>query len=331
MQKKIFNFNFPEINRIGMKIWRKKMYYFALSIIPKVIRHRYYRMAYARLPRNLPENISFELARSQEDLEAAFRLLHDAYVEQGFMAPHYSHMRLTIHHALPTTMILVAKINEVVVGTVSLMCDNPLGMPMEKVFDLSQLKQSGLRGAELSCLAIHPDYRRNCGGGIYFPLNFYAIKYAHEFFGIDYLVWNIYPHHADFVNAIFGSQYLNNENMAPVDYLGAPAIGIQINPKLAYAFYKEKYSNLKDDRNLFDFLFIKKHSFFKFPSQLLNSVTNPVMTPQMLEYFFLNKTRLFQNISEYEKQVILNYYWYSSYQEIFSLINNFAQTKEIAA
>jgi hypothetical protein len=51
-----------------------------------------------------------KIADTQEELEACFTLLHDAYVGSGFMTPELSGMRVTIYHALPTTTTLCAKV-----------------------------------------------------------------------------------------------------------------------------------------------------------------------------------------------------------------------------
>ncbi len=50
-----------------------------------------------------------KIAETRTELEACFSLLHDAYVESGFMKPDPSGMRVTIYHALPTTTRLCAK------------------------------------------------------------------------------------------------------------------------------------------------------------------------------------------------------------------------------
>ena len=53
--------------------------------------------------------LQLKIADTREELEACFRLLHDAYVSSGFMKPDPSGMRVTIYHALPTTTTLCAK------------------------------------------------------------------------------------------------------------------------------------------------------------------------------------------------------------------------------
>ena len=82
------------------------------------------------------ERLVLKIAETQEELEACFSLLHDAYVGSGFMKPDPSGMRVTIYHALPTTTTLCAKWDGQVVGTLSLIRESALGFPLQRIFDL---------------------------------------------------------------------------------------------------------------------------------------------------------------------------------------------------
>lgn len=287
---------------------KKKFFYFLISKLPQFLRHYIYRKLYARVPTHDPAGLVFELARTQEELESAFKLLHDAYVEQGFIETQDSGMRLIVQHALPTTSILVAKIDGRVIGTISVMRNTPLGLPMEKAFNISSLKLQGKRVAELSCLAIHPSFRRKMGADVFFPLTLYAAIYAKKHFGTDYLVFNLYPHHADFYNAIFGSTHLQNNKKETIDYLGAPATGIKLDLNTVEAFALKKYSGLGPCKDLHAYTFVTSHSYFKFPDSKNGVINYPVMTPKLLQYFFIEKTKIFNNLSLLETQVLSKYY-----------------------
>jgi ribosomal protein S18 acetylase RimI-like enzyme len=290
---------------------KKKLFYMLVSGLPETLRHSYYRKRFARVPLDHPEGLSFELARSEADLTAAFKLLHDAYVEQGFITPHESGMRLIVQHALPTTSILIAKLNDRVVGTISVMRDTPLGLPMEKAFDLKEIKADGNRVAELSCLAIHPDFRRNMGGQIFFPLTLFAALFAEKNLGANGLVWNLFPHHADFYNAIFGSKNLTRKS---VEYLGAPAAAIYLDFKKTSAFGREKYVGLSPDRDLYTYAYLSNHAHFKLPLRKNGNINYPVLSPVMMSNLF---RPLFSEISILEEQVLSHYYPSDSYKVLF--------------
>lgn len=106
------------------------------------------------------ERLLLKIADSRDELEACFSLLHDAYVDSGFMQPDLSGMRVTIYHALPTTTTLCAKWDGEVVGTISLIRESAFGFPLQKIFDLSDVRQKGGKLAEVSALAIHRNSER---------------------------------------------------------------------------------------------------------------------------------------------------------------------------
>ncbi len=75
-------------------------------------------------------------AASAADMEAVWRLTHDAYVEQGYCAPqpdgrliHYPHLE-----GIPETTVLVAEENGEIVGTNSLTLDGPAGLHVDADF-----------------------------------------------------------------------------------------------------------------------------------------------------------------------------------------------------
>ena len=90
--------------------------------------------------------------QTKEELEACFRLLHDAYVRRGYMKPDPSGMRVTIYHALPTTTTLCALFDGKVVGTISLIRESAIGFPLQRIFDLTSVRAKRGNIAEVSAL-----------------------------------------------------------------------------------------------------------------------------------------------------------------------------------
>ena len=82
-----------------------------------------------RLP-PLPKGIELSLAVTRDDLEAAYRLLHDVYTEIGFMEHHPSGLRLNVYNMLPHTSTVVAKID----GKVEITEVNKLHEEREKIW-----------------------------------------------------------------------------------------------------------------------------------------------------------------------------------------------------
>ena len=146
------------------------------SMLPQGQRHGIYR-SFVDCDPAPNERLVLKIADTQEELEACFKLLHDAYVSSGFMTPDPSGMRVTIYHALPTTTTLCAKLNDQVIGTISLIRESAIGFPLQRIFDLSEVREQAGYIAEVSALAIHPKFRRT-GGTILFPLMKFMYEYC---------------------------------------------------------------------------------------------------------------------------------------------------------
>ncbi len=74
--------------------------------------------------------------RGTGELDLVYRLTHDSYVERGYVKPlcdgrlvHYPHL-----DRIPETTILVAEVNEAIVGTVSLTLDSDAGLHVDDDF-----------------------------------------------------------------------------------------------------------------------------------------------------------------------------------------------------
>ena len=147
------------------------------------------------------ERLVLKIAETREELEACFSLLHDAYVDSGFMKPDPSGMRVTIYHALPTTTTLCAKYDGRVVGTLSLIRESVLGFPLQRIFDLTAIREKKGNIAEVSALAVHKKFRKT-GGSILFPLMKFMYEYCTTFFDTRHLVIAVNPKHIEMYESL---------------------------------------------------------------------------------------------------------------------------------
>ena len=135
-----------------------------------------------RIP-TIPPGLTVELASSKEDFEQAYRLLHDVYVEIGFMEPHPSGLRLNVYNMLPHTSTIVAKINGEVVGTISVIRENPLSLPLDESIDTTFYRKPGWQIGEVTGLAVIREWRGQ--GQILFPLLKFIYEYSIDFLKVD--------------------------------------------------------------------------------------------------------------------------------------------------
>ena len=175
-----------------------------------------------------PSWLEVKLAKSLQELIAAYRLLHDVYVEAGYMHPHPSRMRISKYNLLPRTITFIAKIYDEVVGTVTLIEDSKLGLPMEEIYpkEIESLRKTSFKLAEVSGLAVDKYYRFK---KIFWYLNYHLAMHA-LLMGITDLVIAVNPKHLSFYRNFFMFQVIGPKRYyAKVN--GAPAVAMHLNLK----------------------------------------------------------------------------------------------------
>jgi hypothetical protein len=100
-------------------------------------------------------SIDYRLATEQFELESAFRLVYETYLEGGLTRPHPSRQRVSRYHLLPTTHVLVARCDARILATVTLVEEGNLGLPMESLYGpaIDALRGPDGRLAEVTGLA----------------------------------------------------------------------------------------------------------------------------------------------------------------------------------
>lgn len=282
-----------------------------IKFLPTFIRHPLIRskLSFDQAP---PEHIVFKVAESRDELEQAFRVLHDAYVGQGYMKPDPSGMRVTKYHALPTTTILIAKeaTTGLVVGTVSIVRNTDMGLPLDAIFPMENLKKKYNHLAEVSSLAIRAEYRKQ-PEQLLWPLLRYFYNYVRNVMRIDAYVIGVHPSWHDLYTGILGFTKLEGLESAKYSFVNnAPVAAYFVDVlEQEFKFYKF-YNHLPDRSNFHRYctkleLCPKQH---RFPQLRYYSVQNVVMTTENFNYFFIEKTNAIHQLSSEEKNIIQNLY-----------------------
>lgn len=100
------------------------------------------------------------IARTLDELRAAYRLVYREYLMRGFCQPDESKMHYTFYCLLPGTRTFVLKKNEKVLGTVTLITDSECGLPLESSFadEIEGLRSPQRCIAEISLLALDRNF-----------------------------------------------------------------------------------------------------------------------------------------------------------------------------
>ncbi|BDT66534.1 hypothetical protein os1_06970 [Comamonadaceae bacterium OS-1] len=257
-----------------------------------------------------------KIAETREELEACFGLLHDAYVNAGFMQADPSGMRVTLYHALPTTTTLCAKIDGQVVGTISLIRESVFGFPLQAIFDLNKVREVGGNIAEVSALAVHPDFRKT-GGAILFPLMKFMFTYCATYFDTRHIVIAVNPNRIEMYESLLFFQRLRATPVDSYDFAnGAPAVGASLDLHAAPEMFKQVYGPKRQRKNLHNYFMELELPNIRLPRRRYFTTNDPVMTPALLDYFFNQKTQGFALLDPRKKALLHTIYNLPEYQSV---------------
>lgn len=290
-----------------------------ISLLPRSRRHAVIR-SFVECDPNPGPKLVLKIAESREELAACFALLHDAYVASGFMTPDPSGMRVTIYHALPTTTTLCAKYDGRVVGTISLIRESALGFPLQRIFDLTTIREKEGNIAEVSALAVHRDFRKT-GGSILFPLMKFMYEYCTTFFDTRHLVIAVNPAHIEMYESLLFFRRLTANVVENYDFVnGAPAVGATLDLKLAPEIFRRHYGAKPARRNLHAYFLKTKLPNIQMPNRRFYTTNDPVMTPELLDYFFNVRTKVFEGLSDRKKALLHSIYDLEDYDRILPAV-----------
>lgn len=302
----------------GMKSMRRlarQLARIATSCLPRRVRFAAYRNL-VKCDDAPSDRLVLKLAETREELEACFRLLHDAYVSVGFMKPDPSGMRVTLYHALPTTTTLLAKFDGKVVGTLSLIRQSAMGFPMQKIFSIDSILREGGNIAEVSALAVDRSFQAK-GGVILFPLIKFMYEYSRKLFDTRHLVIAVNPRHIAFYESILFFRRLKQHVVPHYGFVnGAPAVGAHLDLDHAPRIFKRCYDGKEPRKNLYRYFTELRLPNIVFPDKRYFTTNDPVMTPDLLDYFFNQRTQVFARLSGREKLLLHSIYDLPAYKPL---------------
>lgn len=287
----------------------------ALASLPRAWRFALFRRLVDCDPRPDPR-MQLKIADTQEELEACFRILHDAYVASGFMKPDPSGLRVTAYHALPTTTTLCAKWDGQVVGTISMIREGVFGFPLQSIFKLGKVRAKTGRIAEISALAIDPRFRKT-GGSILFPLMKFMYEYCREYFDTRHIVIAVNPNKIEMYESLLFFERLQAEVVDNYDFAnGAPAVGASLDLLLAPDVFRREYVHRRTRKNLYHYFVEIKLPNIQAPHRPFFTTNDPVMTPAMLDYFFNQRSQVFARLNDRQRLLLSSIYDDPDYQAV---------------
>lgn len=235
------------------KTTRKRLRLFMLSILPKAISYRLIRRSLNLSYPKANSKITFEIASNAQDLIAALKLVQQNFEREGYAAKTLNGIRLTPYHLLPETVVIVAKRENMVMATISIVPRTEFGLPLESTFTLKSLLQNKGRVIEVSALAVDPKFRGEQGEILYnlikfmYHCNVGLLQANTEVIGVN-------PKMVPLYEAILLFDKIPKLPVTKYDFAnGAEVVPMIFDFDKADSSYQQTYGKLPQNLNMFEF------------------------------------------------------------------------------
>lgn len=284
-----------------------------------------------KLNYDLINELEITVAKNIIDLYESHQFCYNTYIEEGYAKPFEGKIRLTPHHALPTTTTIIARHHGRVVGTITAILDGPLGLPSDKFSNLEELREKHTRIVEGSSFAVDKDYRGK-DGQLTFLLIKYFYKYAKQYMNADCIVAAINPKQKSLYNDVLLFDDYNTELSFATSANQAPAIIVMLDLNGYKKKYYDEYavhqtSGHGSEVNLYDFFISCNFQSLRYPQKSIVTTGNPIMTPEYLETLFARIWDMKGNIDKETFCKLRDIYSDSSYDHFFEQAGNHINCK----
>jgi hypothetical protein len=149
-----------------------------------------------------PANLRVDVARDLRSLCEAFAVLHRAYAGRGLVG-HGAGVRVTPHHLLQESLVLVVRRDEEIVGTATVTRDSPAGLPLDRDYgaELATLRRRGATLAEIGSLGVDAHAR---GQVVVVLLSLAALWIGRRITGASHCVIGVHPRVASYYERSYG-------------------------------------------------------------------------------------------------------------------------------
>lgn len=277
-----------------------------LTCLPTFIRYPLMRTQ-LKIDSQLPEGLDIRVARTKEELTAAYRILHDSYVEMGYMTPQANGMRVIKYFALPTTTNLIAVLNGKVIGTISVIRRTSMGLPLESICSIeSHCGQGSV--AEISSLAIAKDFRMG-NGAVFLPLLKYLLEYTRHYMGINRFFLAVNPRQVDFYQGLLLFDRLPMKTVKEYSFANNHAAVVLTGDfDVLEKRGKKVYGNKPAKTNLYHYFYKSSSAFLQFPDRTFKKIMDPVLSPDLFSYFFCEQSNVLNDLSVQDKRLLSKVY-----------------------
>lgn len=241
------------------------------------------------------QGVIFKIATEKWELEQAYNLLHDVYVNMGYCDEHQNRIKLTHQIMVPKTVTFVGIKHDKVIITLTLYVDSVFGLPMDELYKnkLDILRKKNRSIAEVGSLVSHPDYR-NSSKSLPFHINKIMYLYASNYLKIDDLVITVNPKHELIYKHILLFEKIGKRkkyNMVK----GNVAVPLKLDLVKLPKNYDRAYKNFPKEKNLAVFFLKTKTECLILPDKM---IPISIWNRDLFEYFFIHKTDFYSKLDQ---------------------------------
>ncbi len=238
------------------------------------------------------------MASTKEEYEHGLKLLHSCYTAKSYMEPDPSGYFFNSFALLPETNLVVALIDDVVVGSVYLYKDSYLGLPSDKYYIKinDYYRKSECKLAEISSVAVADSYR-NKDQSIFLLLMKYVLIFSKQFHLINRLIVNIDPENQIFYEALWPFErrggilkYPHSTNAFTV-FMGLDLTKVNLERRNFLDL------GLKTNLSIQSFL-SKRDERLQFPVRNQGQILFPTLNVDLIEYFYNQKTNFLAKLKK---------------------------------
>lgn len=269
-----------------------------------------------KMPTELNSDYEITIARTSDDLEACFRILHENYVEEGYTTDNPSKMRITEFHLLPTTIVILIRHLGQVVGTMSIIRYGKMEMPVAKVGALKSCQLEEL-SFEVSSLAISKEHRKN-SGELFLWLIKYALHLTIEKMKLTTAFIGVHPKWVPFYRSILGFEELKKLNLSEYSFANNNPLRVLKLDLMKFAKTCQAINTHK--KPIHHFYNSKIPAQFIYPELHLPLSCFYSWTPESMEELLIKKSTLLSSLSMKDKIHTLSSYQGDGFRKIFEKI-----------
>jgi len=230
------------------------------------------------------EGVLFKVADTREELEAAYRLVHEVYVKEGYEDLNKPELRINLRYALPTTATVVGKVGDQVVITLTIIGDSPFGLPMDMIFsrELCALRREDRWIAEIGALASHPDFRRR-QQAVALNADKAILTYAMSCLKVDDVVIAVNPKHVWVYKHLVLFETISKDVRQYRYVNDAPAVAMRLDMTTCLERWRRAYQGKPGKKSFYSFFQREDPDHIELPK---DQASRPVWDEAMFSYFF---------------------------------------------